>query len=85
MKLAFYSKSKSKTKEKKVLFVCVENAGRSQMAEGLFRKYAPDGYEPISAGTIPKSQINPIAAQVMREIGIDIGTQKPKELTEEMI
>lgn len=84
MKLPFNNKSKSKTK-KNVLFVCVENAGRSQMAEGLFRKYAPPGHESISAGTVPKSQINPLAAEVMGEIGIDIGSQKPKELNEEMI
>ena len=84
MKLSFNSKSKGKTK-KSILFVCVENAGRSQMAEGLFRKYAPSDYEPISAGTVPKSQINPLAAEVMTEIGIDIVTQKPKELGEEMI
>jgi protein-tyrosine-phosphatase len=55
------------------------------MAKGLFRKHAPEGYEATSVGTIPKSQINPIAAQVMKEIGIDIGNQKPKELSEEMI
>jgi arsenate reductase len=84
MKLTFINKSKGNTK-KNVLFVCVENAGRSQMAEGLFRKYAPSDYEPISAGTVPKSQINPLAAEVMMEIGIDIGNQKPKELSEEMI
>ncbi len=84
MKLPFNNKSKSKTK-KNVLFVCVENAARSQMAEGLFRKYAPSDYEPLSAGTVPKSQINPLAAEVMGEIGIDIGSQKPKELNEEMI
>ena len=84
MKLSFNNKSKGNIK-KNVLFVCVENAGRSQMAEGLFRKYAPPGYEPISAGTVPKSQINPFAAEVMGEIGIDIGNQKPKELSEEMI
>ena len=65
--------------------MCVENAGRSQMAEGFFRKYAPSDYEPISAGTVPKSQINPLVAEVMREIGIDISTQKPKELSEEMM
>jgi protein-tyrosine-phosphatase len=54
MKLPFNNRSKGKTK-KIVLFVCVENAGRSQMAEGLFRKYAPSDYEPLSAGTVPKS------------------------------
>ena len=71
------SKSKIKTK-KTILFVCVENAGRSQMAEGFFRKYAPEGFEPISAGTKPISQINPLAIQVMNEIGIDISKQKSR-------
>ncbi len=71
---------------KSILFVCVENAGRSQMAEGFFNnKYAPKGYEGISAGTKPVSQINPIAIQVMREVGIDISNQKSKEITEDMI
>ena len=70
---------------KLILFVCVENAGRSQMAEGYFNKYAPKGYEAISAGTRPVSQINPIAVQVMRESGIDISNQKSKELTEDMM
>ena len=84
MKLSFGTKSKIKTK-KTMLFVCVENAGRSQMAEGFFRKYAPEGYEPVSAGTKPVSQINPLAIQVMDEIGIDISKQKSKHLTEDMI
>ena len=70
---------------KTILFVCVQNAGRSQMAEGFFRKYAPKGYEVISAGTVPTSQINPIAVEVMKEVGIDIGKQKAKDLTEDMI
>jgi len=55
------------------------------MAEGYFNKYAPKGYEAISAGTRPVSQINPIAVQVMRESGIDISNQKSKELTEDMM
>ena len=70
---------------KKILFVCVDNAGRSQMAEGFFRKYAPKGYEPVSAGTKPTPEINPIAVEEMKEIGIDLGTQKPKVLTNEII
>ena len=81
MKFLLRSKSKIKTK-KTILFVCVENAGRSQIAEGFFRKYAPDGFEPLSAGTKPVSQINPLAVQVMNEIGIDISKQKSKDLTE---
>ena len=68
-----------------ILFVCVENAGRSQMAEGFFNKYAPKGFEAISAGTKPISQINPIAVEVMREADIDIRNQESKELTEDMI
>ena len=70
--------------EKSILFVCVENAG-SQMAEGFFNKYAPKGYRAISAGTKPVSQINPLAVEVMREVDIDINTQKSKELTDDMI
>lgn len=70
---------------KKILFVCVENAGRSQMAEGFFRKYAPIGYEPYSAGTKPIDMINPLAVQAMRESGIDITTQTPKTITDSMI
>jgi len=65
--------------EKAVLFVCIENAGRrSQMAEGFIRKYAPKGYLAISAGTMPAGEINPVAIQVMKEIGIDISKQKSK-------
>jgi protein-tyrosine-phosphatase len=69
---------------KKILFVCVENAGRSQMAEGFLRKYAPK-FEVISAGTKPNSQLNPTVVEVMKEIGIDIKKQTPKELTDEMV
>lgn len=70
---------------KSILFVCVENAGRSQMAEGFFNKYAPREYEAISAGTRPVSQINPVAIQVMGEVSIDISKQKSKEITDDMI
>lgn len=70
---------------KKVLFVCVENAGRSQMAEGFFRKYGPPGYEPQSAGTRPTDRINPAAVQAMGEIGIDITAQRPKTISDSMI
>jgi arsenate reductase len=70
---------------KKILFVCVENAGRSQMAEGFFKKYAPEGYEAISAGNKPASQINPNAVEAMKEVGIDISKQTPKVLTSEII
>jgi protein-tyrosine-phosphatase len=71
--------------KKYVLFVCVENSARSQMAEGFFRKYAPKNYEPLSAGTMPKDKVNPLAVEVMNEIGIDISGQKPKVLSEELM
>lgn len=71
--------------KKYILFVCVENSARSQMAEGFFRKFAPKGYEPLSAGTMPKDKINPLAVEVMKEIGVDISEQKPKELTDELM
>ena len=72
-------------KETAVLFVCVENSARSQMAEGFFRKYAPRGYVASSAGTRPSGQINPLVIQVMKELGIDISKQKSKVITEDMI
>ena len=68
----------------KILFVCIENAGRSQIAEGFFRKYAKN-FEVISAGTEPKSELNPIVIKVMEEVGIDITKQKPKLLSNKMI
>ena len=55
------------------------------MAEGLLKKYATERFEPVSAGTRHKSKINPLAVEAMREIGINISNQKPKELNKEMI
>jgi protein-tyrosine-phosphatase len=55
------------------------------MAEGFFKKYAPKEYEGISAGTMPVSEINPLAVEVMREVDIDISGHKSKEITEDMI
>ena len=63
----------------------MENAGRSQMAEGFFRKYAPKGFQAASAGTRPAGEINPLAVQAMKEAGIDITGQKSKVITEDMI
>ena len=71
-------------KRKKILFVCVENAGRSQMAEGFCQKYAKK-FEAVSAGIEPKSKLIPEVVMVMNEIGIDITKQKPKLLSNEMI
>jgi protein-tyrosine-phosphatase len=89
MKFGFSSSKQKKEQQqgKVILFVCVENAGRSQMAEGFFnQKYAPKGYRAISAGTRPASQINPLAVQAMKEVGIDISSsQKSKIITEDMI
>ena len=70
---------------KNILFVCVENAGRSQMAEAFFKKYAGDKFDAVSAGTSPSFKLNPLAIQVMKEIGIDMTTQFPKELSDSMI
>ena len=83
MKLSL-GKSKLKS-EKIILFVCVENAARSQMAEGFFNKSPPEGYRAVSAGTKPVSQINPVVIDVMKEVGIDISNQKSKEITEDMM
>ena len=71
--------------EKTVLFVCVENAARSQMAEGFFNKYAPKRYRAISAGTKPVPKINPMAVEVMKEVGIDISNQISKDITEDVV
>jgi protein-tyrosine-phosphatase len=71
---------------KTILFVCVENAARSQMAEGFFRVHAPEGYQAISAGTKPVAEINPLAIEAMREVGIDIARgQRSKVITEDMM
>jgi len=67
---------------KKVLFVCVENAGRSQMAEAIARSY---GVDASSAGTLPATKINPTVVQAMKERGFNLTSNKPKMLTEQMI
>jgi protein-tyrosine-phosphatase len=68
-----------------VLFVCVHNAGRSQMAAGYLRALAGDRIEVLSAGSEPKDQINPVAVAAMAEEGIDIAGQTPKVLTVEAV
>lgn len=70
-----------------VLFVCVHNAGRSQMAEAFFNRLARDrglAARAESAGTAPGGAINPVAAQAMEELGISLGSQRPKQLTSEL-
>ena len=68
-------------KKPSVLFVCVHNAGRSQMAAGFMRELSRGGIEVLSAGSTPKNSINPVAVEVMREVGIDISNEQPKVLT----
>ena len=73
------------TEPKNVLFLCVENAGRSQMAEAFFKKYAKNQFNAISAGTFPSSHLNSIVVSVMNELGIDLENQKPQLLSSSMI
>jgi protein-tyrosine-phosphatase len=73
------------TTKPSVLFVCVHNAGRSQMAAGFLRDIAGDRIEVHSAGSMPADQINPIAVEAMSELGIDITAEQPKVLTTEAV
>ena len=68
-----------------VLFVCVHNAGRSQMAAGWLTHFAGDRVEVRSAGSEPADQINPMAVHAMAEVGIDITAERPKILTTEAV
>ncbi|MCX4907900.1 arsenate reductase ArsC [Streptomyces sp. NBC_00878] len=68
-----------------VLFVCVHNAGRSQMAAGFLSHLAGGRIEVRSAGSLPGDQVNPSAVEAMREVGVDISDQKPKVLTTEAV
>jgi arsenate reductase (thioredoxin) len=68
-----------------VLFVCVHNAGRSQMAAGWLRHLAGDAVEVRSAGSVPGDQVNPAAVEAMAEVGIDISDQRPKVLTTDAV
>lgn len=70
---------------KTVLFVCVHNAGRSQMAAGFMQKLGEGKVEVLSAGSAPKDSINPVAVQAMAEVGIDISNNAPKILTDEAV
>jgi protein-tyrosine-phosphatase len=68
-----------------VLFVCVHNAGRSQMAAGFMNELGAGRVEVLSAGSAPKDSINPIAVEAMQEVGIDISKNIPKVLTPEAV
>jgi len=68
-----------------VLFVCVHNAGRSQMAAGWLKALGGDNVGVLSAGSMPADQINPVAVEAMAEVGIDIATEQPKVLTDDAV
>jgi arsenate-mycothiol transferase len=68
-----------------VLFVCVKNAGKSQMAAGLMRKIAGDTVEVYSAGTKPGDKLNELSAQVLAEVGVDIRGEKPKLVDPQLV
>jgi protein-tyrosine-phosphatase len=68
-----------------VLFVCVHNAGRSQMAAALLARYGGDAVEVRSAGSEPAERINPAVREVMAEIGIDLSAERPKRLTADAV
>jgi arsenate reductase len=68
-----------------VLFVCVHNAGRSQMAAALLEREAQGGVRVLSAGSEPADKLNPAVIEAMKEIGIDISAERPKKLDEGMV
>ena len=68
-----------------ILLVCVHNAGRSQMAAGWLRHLAGDRVDVRSAGSEPADQINPVAVQAMREVGIDLADERPTLLTDDAV
>ena len=73
------------TDQHTVLFVCVHNAGRSQMAAGWLRHLAGDRVEVLSAGSAPKDSINPVAVEAMAEVGIDIAGEQPTLLSDSAV
>ena len=73
------------TSKPSVLFVCVHNAGRSQMAAGFMTHLGQGRVEVLSAGSAPKDSINPVAVAAMAEVGIDISQNSPKVLTSEAV
>jgi len=70
---------------KTVLFVCIHNAGRSQMAEAFFNRMAKRKARALSAGTRPGSSVHPEVVEVMKEVGIDLSGNRPKVLTMELV
>jgi arsenate reductase len=70
---------------KTIIFICVHNAGRSQMAEAFFNQMAGGKARAISAGSKPADKVNPVAVEVMREVGLDISRNIPRLLTPELL
>jgi arsenate reductase (thioredoxin) len=68
----------------RVLFVCLQNAGRSQMSRALFERAAGGAHEADSAGTTPADRVHPEVVEVMRELDVDLSGEQPKELTREL-
>jgi arsenate reductase (thioredoxin) len=68
----------------RVLFVCLQNAGRSQMSEALFARVANGRHQARSAGTRPADQVHPVVVEAMREVGIDVGGRQPQKLTDDL-
>lgn len=77
------SSATSKPRQPAVLFVCVKNGGKSQMAAGLMKLEAGDGITVTSAGTKPGTAINALSAEVLQDLGVDISNETPKALTKE--
>ena len=67
-----------------VLFVCLHNAGRSQMSQALFERAAGGRHQALSAGTLPAERVHPEVVEVMRELGIDLAGNTPRGLTREL-
>ena len=68
----------------RVLFVCLHNAGRSQMSRAFFAEIAQGAHEARSAGTSPADRVHPEVVEAMREVGIDLSSETPRKLTDEL-
>ena len=68
-----------------VIFMCIENAGRSQMAEAFFRRYAGAAFAAASAGARPAPRVHPVVVRAMGEVGIDLGSRVPQAVSDELL
>lgn len=80
-----YPPDPTKSDKPSVLFVCVKNGGKSQMAAGLMRQEPAVGAEVLSAGTTAGGSLNALSVQVLQEVGVDISAESPQQLTEDMV